>query len=109
MKATTIIERRKALWYESLDINQDNDYREATAAYMLSNKGGMLRQEVQMHPEYLIEMFYVIVDKDQVTVPFFLNEVQMEFMEILNKDKKDYEAGNRLHLKYLILKGRQQG
>lgn len=43
------------------------------------------------------------------TVPFFLNEVQQSFMETINKDIELYNQGKKLHLKYMISKGRQQG
>ena len=57
----------------------------------------------------MIEMFFVIVDKEQRTVPFFLNEVQHELMDIINNDIELYNKGKKLHLKYLLLKGRQAG
>ena len=109
MNARQIIDKRKDLWYSKGDINLDNDYREATANYMLSDKGSNLRKEIKEHPEYMIEMFYVIVDKEQQTVPFFLNDIQIEFMELLNRDKQLYQEGKVLHLKYMVLKGRQAG
>lgn len=109
MRAVNIISKRKELWNEHNDIDADARYRKSTTEYMTSSKGKQLRKEVRNNPEYMIEMFFTIVDKEQKTVPFFLNEVQQEFIDILNNDKKLYQEGKKLHLKYLILKGRQQG
>ena len=53
--------------------------------------------------------FFVIVNKEQETVPFFFNDVQKKFLNILNSDIKDFKDGTNNHLKYLVLKGRQQG
>ena len=51
----------------------------------------------------------MIVDKDKRTVPFFLNDVQKSFIKDLNQAISDFKQGKRLHLKFLVLKGRQQG
>jgi len=102
-----IIDRRKELWQQHQDIQQDREYREAAAQYILDHEH--IRQEVSDYPERLIEMCFVIVDKDKQTVPFFLNDVQHDFVDRLNQAVRDYRAGKRLSLKFLILKGRQQG
>lgn len=109
MKAMQIISKRKELWNKHKDIELDREYREAVADYITSNKAAALRKEAKDHPECLIEMFFVIVDKEQQTVPFFLNEVQQELIGIINNDIELYKQGKKLHLKYLLLKGRQQG
>ena len=54
-------------------------------------------------------MTFSIVDKEQKTVPFFLNDVQKGFISDLNKAKEEYKQGKRNYLKFLVLKGRQQG
>lgn len=102
-----LIQRRKELWEESQDIEQDLRYREAAAKELL--KHGELLQEVADHPEKLIELEFVIVDKNKKVVPFFLNEVQRDFAEQLNKCVEEYKQGKRNRLAFLILKGRQQG
>lgn len=109
MNAKKIIDKRKDLWNKNKDIDKDLQYRNATADYLISDKGAALRKEIKNNPEYLIEMFYVIVDKDQNTVPFFFNEVQQELINTINKDIELFNQGKKLHLKYLLLKGRQQG
>lgn len=108
MDASKLIAKRKELWKDK-DIENDSIYRDSIADYMLSDTGEDLRQEVQNNPELMIELLFVIVDKEQNTVPFFLNEVQREFISLLNKDKILFDEGKKLHLKYLILKGRQAG
>ena len=65
--------------------------------------------QILQKPELLIELFMVIVDKDRHTVPFFLNDVQKEFINILNRNIADFKRGKKNSLKFLILKGRQQG
>lgn len=109
MDAKRIIDKRIELWNKDKDIEKDKDYREAVADYLVSDEGKDLRQEIQEYPELIIEMLYVIVDKEQNTVPFFLNEVQREFIDTLNGDIKLFKEGKLHHLKYLVLKGRQQG
>ena len=42
-------------------------------------------------------------------MPFFLNDVQHEFMDTLNKAIQDYESGAITDISLLVLKGRQQG
>lgn len=102
-----IIARRKELWEAYHDINQDIEFREAIAQYLLEHPE--VRSEVRDHPEYLIEMLFVIVDKEKRTTPFFLNNAQRDFCDRLNRAIEDYKAGRRLSLKFLVLKGRQQG
>lgn len=104
-----IITRRKELWAESRDIDRDNQFVSAAIDYIVDPNNAAVRKEIQRYPEYLIEISFVIVDKDKRTVPFFLNEVQQSFLHDINKAKDDYHAGLRSHLKFLVLKGRQQG
>jgi len=105
--ARQIIERRRQLWEQHKSVDQDFDFIHAVADHLRISKE--LRDEVFNEPELLIEMCFVVVDKDQKIVPFFLNEVQHMFKDKLRQAIKDYEAKKRLHLKFLVLKGRQQG
>ena len=107
--AKQIIKRRKELWKQYHDLEKDREFIESVADYLVSDDGEAIREEVGNNPEYLIEMAFLIVNKDKQTVPFFLNDVQHSFIDDLNQAKEDYRAGRRLHLKFLILKGRQQG
>ena len=68
-----IIDKRKQLWEKFKDIEKDKEYREAAAQALLENsdRGKKLRKQIQEYPELLIEAFFVIVDKEQQTVPFF--------------------------------------
>jgi hypothetical protein len=107
MIAQDIINKRKELWERNLSIVQDNQFTEAVANHILED--AELRKQIQEHPEYLIEMVFVIVDKNKSTVPFFLNDVQHDFINKVNEAIQEFKEGTRLHLKFLILKGRQQG
>ncbi|MDF2854217.1 MAG: hypothetical protein K0Q87_68 [Neobacillus sp.] len=109
MKAIDIINKRQELWKSHQNIDQDKMYVGAAADYIISENGASIRQEIKDNPEYLIEMAFCIVDKNQQTVPFFINKVQWKFLKTLNQAIKDFKIGKRLHLKFLILKGRQQG
>lgn len=105
--AEYLIQKRKEKWNNTHSIEEDKRFREAVANELYKNKELLL--EVKNNPEYLIELEFVIVDKKQQTVPFFINDVQHEFIEILNKAKQDYKNGSITDLTFLILKGRQQG
>ncbi len=104
-----IINRRKELWHTCHDIERDSDFVSAAVNYIVDPLNAMVREEIKRYPEYLIEISFVIVDKDKNTVPFFLNEVQQSFLDDINKAKDEYAAGKRSTLKFLVLKGRQQG
>lgn len=102
-----IIDKRKQRWLDDPNIELDKQYREAVAKYILENEH--IRKEIQEHPEYLIEMCFVIVDKEKKTSPFFLNDVQHDFIGRLNTAIREFNEGIRLNLRFLVLKGRQQG
>ena len=105
--AKEIIQRRKTLWERDKDELKDRAYRDAAAEYMTRNEA--LRQEIKDNPEHLIEMVFVIVDKDKRTVPFFLNEVQLKIIGEINRSIERYNSGEIPAVKILLLKGRQQG
>jgi hypothetical protein len=107
--AAEIIAKRKELWNTYRDIERDQEFTLAVANYIVSEEGKTVREEIGKNPECLIEMVFVIVDKDKKTVPFFINTVQRMFANDLKQAIADYQAGKRLHLKFLVLKGRQQG
>ena len=107
MTAQQIIDKRKELWNKSNDIEQDRKYRDAVANEIIKDEA--LREEIAKYPELLIEMVLVVVNKDKKSVPFFLNHVQRLFIDKLNKSIKEFRTGDRLTLKFLVLKGRQQG
>ena len=102
-----IIEKRKEKWKQHNDIEQDKIFINAVAKHIMEHP--QLIKDIQQKPELLIEAVFVIVDKERNTVPFFLNELQKEFLDYLNQAKRDYKEGKRLHLKFMLLKGRQGG
>lgn len=109
MKITAdfLIDRRKRQWEVHKDIKKDEKFVLAVAYEITQNK--VLRQEIVKEPEKLVELCFTVVDKDKKVVPFFLNEVQHEFIDTLNKAIEDYNNGVITNISLLVLKGRQQG
>lgn len=105
--ANYLIERRKEHWNSNKDIEFDKRFRNATAQKLLEDKD--LLEEIKQKPEKLIELLFIVVDKEQHTIPFFLNEVQKDFIDKLNQAIEDYAKGLILDIGFIILKGRQQG
>ena len=107
--AQQIIQKRKELWNEHQSIEKDQEFVGSVAEYLVSPEGELLRQEISAEPRLLIEMVFVIVDKEMKTMPFFLNDVQREFSNDLYQAEEDHANGILLFIKFLVLKGRQQG
>ena len=105
--ADYLINKRKEKWEETQDIEYDKRLRTAISQELLKNKS--LLEEVKTYPEKLIELVFIVVDKNQKTTPFFLNTVQRNFINTLNQARKDFEKGIITDISLLILKGRQQG
>ena len=105
--ADYLIQKRREKWEESHSIEYDKQLRQAIANELINN--AELLNEVKKYPEKLIELMFIVVDKNQQTMPFFLNEVQHEFINTLNKAREDFEKGLITDISLLILKGRQQG
>ena len=105
--ADDLIRKRKEKWEALHSIEYDKKLRDAIAYEMLSNDD--LLCEVRRNPEKLIELVFVVVDKRQKTMPFFLNDVQRDFIDTLNGAIADFESGEITDVCLLVLKGRQQG
>lgn len=105
--ADYLIKKRKEKWNKLHEIDFDKKFRNAVANELIKNKE--LLNEVKRNPEKLIELVFIVVDKNQVTMPFFLNDVQKDFMKRINKAKNDYKKGIITEISILVLKGRQQG
>lgn len=105
--ADYLIQKRKDKWEELHSIEHDKKLRQAIANELLTDRE--LLEEVKKNPEKLIALVFVVVDKNQKTMPFFLNDVQHEFIDTLNKAIADFEAGIIPDICLLVLKGRQQG
>ena len=83
-----LIQKRKDLWSDTHSIMKDKKLRLAIANELIKNE--TLRNEIKTYPEKLIELLFVVVDKEKNLVPFFLNEVQDDFIRnVLNKAKED--------------------
>ena len=105
--ADYLIDKRKEKWEESHSIDFDKQLRAAIAEEITQDRD--LLEEIKTNPEKLIELVFIVVDKNQRTMPFFLNEVQHEFMDTLNKAIRDFASGEITDISLLVLKGRQQG
>ena len=105
--ADFLIQKRKDKWDELHSIEYDKRLRKAIVNELLRN--GELLDEVKEYPEKLIELVFIVVDKNQKTMPFFLNDVQHDFVDTLNQAKRDFADGLITEISLLILKGRQQG
>lgn len=105
--ADYLIQKRKEKWEELHSIDYDKEFRSVVADEILDN--AELLAEVTRHPEKLIELVFIVVDKNQKTMPFFLNDVQQDFIDTLNQAIEDFESGIITDISLLILKGRQQG
>lgn len=105
--ADFLIKKRKDNWIKYHDIEFDTRFRNAVSNELIRNK--KLLEEIKVKPEKLVELFFVVVDKEQKTVPFFFNIVQTDFIYKLNKAIEDYNAGKIISINLLVLKGRQQG
>jgi hypothetical protein len=105
--ADYLIEKRKEKWNELQSIDYDKQFRVAVANEMLTNAD--LLAEIKRNPEKLIELVFIVVDKYQKTMPFFLNDVQHDFINTLNQAIQDFNDGKITDISLLVLKGRQQG
>lgn len=105
--ADYLIEKRKQKWAELESIEYDKKLRAAIANEMLNDRE--LLAEIKRKPEKLIELVFIVVDKNQKTMPFFLNDVQHDFIGTLNQAIEDFENGLITEISLLVLKGRQQG
>ena len=105
--ADFLIQKRKEKWENLHSIEEDKRFRGAVARAIREDEA--LLQQVKRYPEKLIELVFVVVDKNKKTMPFFLNEVQHEFMDRLNQAIDDYREGKIAEISLLVLKGRQQG
>lgn len=93
------IAKRKREWDARHDIEYDEILVESIAREILSSPE--LVSQVRARPHLLIECCFSLVDKNKRNVPFFLNEVQADFI-------RQIEA-HGTSKPYFILKGRQQG
>ena len=105
--ADYLIQKRQEKWEELHDIDYDKRLRVAICDEMISSRE--LLQEVKRYPEKLIELVFIVVDKNQRTMPFFLNDVQKDFINTLNTAIEDFNEGKITDISLLVLKGRQQG
>lgn len=112
MTLQQLVQKRRDLWNQSNSDEQDRMYRNAVAEWLMAfdtSEKERIFQEIVDRPSWLIQLFYTVVDKEMKTVPFFLNDAQSELDDIIYNAIKDFNAGLRNYLKFIVLKGRQQG
>lgn len=108
MDCKDYIEERKKLWNKTKDIELDFEWRRASWLELIENTDTF--KELLENPWYLMEMHFCVIDKEFNEVPFFLNEVQSDFLNnvllplVKKQNEKEIEQ-----IKIKILKGRQQG
>ena len=109
MECKEWIAERKRLWeVTNQDIEADFEWRVASWREIVSDRDTF--KELMGKPWLLIELQFVVIDKEFNEVPFFLNDVQKDFQENIlgplyeKQNKKEIEQ-----IKIKILKGRQQG
>ena len=95
------IERRKVRWNEHVNIEKDRIFRETVAEEIINNQDYI--NQIKEKPERMIELFFVVVDKNQNTLPFFLNKVQKDFINKLNKAIEDYNNELIVDISMLVL------
>lgn len=105
--ADYLIEKRREKWEEHKSIEFDKQFRNAVVDKMMSSSD--LLAEVKQYPEKLIELCFVVVDKNQKTMPFFFNDVQRDFIGRVNQAIEDFKDGLIADISLIVLKGRQQG
>lgn len=99
MRLSEVIDKRRALWGRERSVERDRAFCDVAAREIVQDAD--MRREVRERPWLLIEACFTVVDKNGRTVPFFLNEVQRDFVSRIEQ-----EGTSR---PFLILKGRQQG
>lgn len=108
MDCKDYVEERKKLWNKTKDIELDFEWRRASWLELIENTDTF--KELLENPWYLMEMHFCVIDKEFNEVPFFLNEVQSDFLNnvllplVKKQNEKEIEQ-----IKIKILKGRQQG
>lgn len=114
MTIEDLIKRRKNSWKKYKDSNKDRELVELIVKIILKDTELIL--EIKENPTLLIESTFTIVDKDSNAVPFFLNDVQNDFLQMflmIERDKYEKKAEGKeseyLTKPFIILKGRQQG
>ena len=105
--ADFLIAKRKEKWDELHSIDFDKEFRNSVADEIIEDND--LLAEIKANPEKLIELVFIVVDKNQKTMPFFLNDVQHSFIDTLNKAIEGFNNGDITDISLLVLKGRQQG
>lgn len=102
------INERKIIWEKSKSIKQDREWRQLAWYEFIKSKENV--ELLFKCPWLLIEFQFTIKDKNFNETPFFLNDVQKDFLDnILLQAIMKQKRGEVKQVKIRILKGRQQG
>lgn len=94
-----MVQKRKQRWQEGRGIEHDALLTAWNADHILDTPE--LVAQVKEKPHLLIECCFSLVDKNKRNVPFFLNDVQKDFIEQTERLGRNKP--------FFVLKGRQQG
>ncbi|WP_408954743.1 hypothetical protein [Natroniella sp. ANB-PHB2] len=112
LSCTDIIQKRRELWANNQDIGLDREFRKAIVDKLtevgpegeLTEEAQKLKDEIQTDPSLLVEMVFVIDNKEGERVPFFPNQAQSMVKKEYRRCKKE-----GISFRAIIIKGRQQG
>jgi len=108
MDCRSYVTERKKLWNKTKDIEVDKEWRELTWSEIADDK--TVVKEIIENPWLLMEMQFIVTDKEFNELPFFLNEVQRDLQDnTLVPMIREQEKGLRDQIKIKVLKGRQSG
>lgn len=102
-----LTEKRRAIWQKTHDKRRDMGYVEWAVRRVLSSKTEWRR--LKQDPTLLIELALSVVDKKGREMPFFLNDVQRMFVDVLRDRMRKRAAGDVDTRPFFVLKGRQMG
>lgn len=94
-----MVKYRKILWEKNHNVDLDQQY--CASCIQEIHKHMHIEKQIWEKPYLLIEICFLIVDKNAETIPFFLNDVQRDFIQRFD----ERVTGKPI----FVLKGRQQG
>ena len=94
-----MVKYRRLLWEKNHNVEKDQEY--CAACINEIHQHPNIEKQIWERPYLLIEICFLIVDKQAETIPFFLNDVQRDFIQRF----EERVTGKPI----FVLKGRQQG
>jgi len=105
-KIQDLIDKRQELWKNHKDLKKDKAFIESVIGYMTETKEKHehYNEQLKDNPDYVIELFDYVVDKNKNQMPFIINASQW----MLSDHLEDNYRPDRKN-KTQIVKGRQAG